>query len=583
MLIELRLRNVAVIDAVTLPLAVGLNVLTGETGAGKSLIVGALGMLLGERAAADRVRAGTDKAVVEGVFDIRERASVTTALEALGIDADEDVLVLKREIGANGRSRAWINGAPVTAATLAEVGAQLVSVHGQHDSRQLLEPEHQRDMLDAFVAAHDTRARVRDAYTERQALRARERDLQARTQDVERRADYLRFVAAEIEAARPVPGEEITLDADIRRLSHASELRQLAAQAAAAIGGHDDAVLARLGEVRRALAALGRIDADTERWQSTFDGAVYALDELARELEGYVEGVDADPARLESLEQRRTLLHALQRKYGPTADDVLETLRQSREELALVDNGAIDLRDIAAARAAADGALLEAAAALTRQRSDGARALAASVTALLPDLGMPDGRFDILLTPLDEISAGGAESVQFLATLNAGADARPLSRIASGGELARVMLALSTVLARLQQVPTLVFDEIDAGIGGAVAWQVGALMRRVAGHHQVLAISHLAQIAARAHHHIVVQKSAVGTVTTADTAVVTGEARVVEIARMLGGDADREISRAHARELLERGELAVAETSVAETSDAAAATKRRAQRRGKPV
>ncbi|MCC6244580.1 MAG: DNA repair protein RecN [Gemmatimonadaceae bacterium] len=583
MLIELRLKNVAVIDAVTLPLAAGLNVLTGDTGAGKSLIVGALGMLLGERAAADRVRNGTEKATVEGIFELRSGDTVRASLDARGIDADDDLLVLKREIGANGRSRAWINSTPVTAAVLAEIGALLVSVHGQHDSRQLLESDHQRDILDAFVGADTARAQVASAFAHRAELAAREHALETRRQDAERRADYLRFVVREIDDAQPVPGEDLSLEQEIRRLSHAGELRDSAAQAALAISGDENAALSQLGLVRRALAALARIDDSTARWQGAFDGAVYTLDELARELEVYAESIDADPARLRTLEKRRDLLHALQRKYGPTLEQVLVVGREARDEIDLVDGGAIDLRAIADARAAADGALSEAAAELSRIRASGARQLATQVASLLPELGMPAGRFEVALSPLDTIGQGGAEQVVFLAALNAGAELRPLSRIASGGELARVMLALSTVLARLQQVPTLVFDEVDAGIGGAVAWQVGALMRRVAGHHQVLAISHLAQIAARAHHHVVVRKGAVGTVTTADTTVVSDDARVVEIARMLGGDADREVSRAHARELLQRGEEepSVATTSLRPTGKAAAKTT--AQRRGKSV
>ncbi len=577
MLIELRLRNVAVIDTVTLPLSEGLNVLTGETGAGKSLIVGALGMLLGERAASDRVRTGTDKALVEGVFELRIGDPVRDVLDARGIESDDELLVLKREIGANGRSRAWINGTAVTASVLAEIGALLVSVHGQHDSRQLLEPEHQRDILDAFIGADIETRRVAQAHASRNSLAARERDLQARRQDAERRADYLRFVVREIDDAGPVIGEPDALESDIRRLSHAGELRTLAAQAAMAINGDEQAALGQLGIVRRALAALSRIDPDTARWQVAFDGAVYALDELARELEAYAEGIDADPERLHKLETRRNTVHGLMRKYGPTLADVLATWQRAREEVDLVDGGALDLRAIAAARAEADSALSEAAAELTRRRFAGASQLANAVAALLPELGMPDGRFEVALASLDAIGEGGAESVVFLAVLNAGSELRPLSRIASGGELSRLMLALSTVLARLQQVPTLVFDEVDAGIGGAVAWQVGALMRRVAGHHQVLAISHLAQIAARAHHHVVVRKGAVGTVTTADTLVVSNESRVLEIARMLGGDADREVSRAHARELLLRGTAEDTQSPATSTLRAAA------QRRGKPV
>lgn len=561
MLVELRIRNVAVIDAVTLPLVGGLNVLTGETGAGKSLIVGSLGLLLGERAASDRVRAGAEKATVEGVFDTTRLPALRAILDDRGIDADDDLLVLKREIGANGRSRAWINGSPVTAAMLADVGAQLVSVHGQHDSRQLIDGDHQRELLDAFVGARDERERVADAYRRVAALRVRERELEQRRQDAERRADYLRFVVGELDAAAPTVGEDELLDADMRRLSHAEELQSLASGAAAAISGDDDAVLPRLAAIRRALLGLSRIDPDAERMQAGFDGAVYALDELSRELQGYADGIESDPPRLRRLEARRDVLNALLRKYGPTLQDVLEAARAARAELDLVDGGAIDLRAIADARAVAEGELAECAALLTRLRQSGAMRFSAAVSVLLPELGMPDGRFEAVLVPLRELSEHGAEQVSFVAALNAGAEPRPLGRIASGGELARVLLALSTVLAQLQQVPTLVFDEVDAGVGGAVAWQVGALMRKVSGHHQVLAISHLAQIAARAHHHVVVRKSAVGTVTSADTSVLTEDTRVVEIARMLGGDADREVSRAHARELLERGRIDVVETA----------------------
>lgn len=583
MLVELRIRNVAVIDMVALPLAGGLNVLTGETGAGKSLIIGALGMLLGERAAADRVRSGSEKATVEGVFDIRGAAALRTLLDERGIEVDDDLVVLKREVGSNGRSRAWINGSAVTAAVLAEVGGRLVSVHGQHDSRQLVDTDHQREVLDAYVQAAGARDRVSEAHGRVLALRARERELEQRRSEAARRADYLRFVVREIEDAAPVSGEDETLEGEIRRLSHAEELQGLAAQAAAAISGDDRAALTRLAVVRRSLAALVRIDPDLERLQAGFDAAVYALDELSSELEQYGETVEADPQRLRTLERRRDLLLGLMRKYGPSINEVIAEGVRARAELDLVDGGALDLAAITEARAAAEGELAEACATLSRLRQGGARAFSQAVTALLPELGMREGRVEVVLSPLEQPTAAGAEAVQFVAALNAGSDLRPLSRIASGGELSRVMLALSTVLARLQAVPTLIFDEVDAGVGGAVAWQVGALMRRVASHHQVLAISHLAQIAARAHHHIVVHKSAVGTVTTSDTSVVTDEARVVEIARMLGGDADREVSRAHARELLERGGEELGAMTLVGDTDASPTPKRGGQRRGKPV
>ena len=552
MLLELRLRNVAVIDAVTLPLAGGLNVLSGETGAGKSLIVGALGMLLGERAAADRVRAGADKATVEGVFQLRDDATVRPLLEEQGIDPDDGMLILKREIAVGGRSRAWINGAPVTAAMLTAVGAQLVSVHGQHDARLLLDADVQRELLDAFADAGALVERVATTHAVVRALLERQTSLEVRRTEVARRADYLRFLVQEIAELSPTIGEDATLDADIRRLSHASELQRLAAQAAAALDGDDDGVVGRLGAIRRLVGAIERIDADV-RWSAALEGVVVGLAELVREMADYADGIEVDAGRLMRLETRRAQLQGLRRKYGPSIEEVLDAEQNARVELALVDTAEVDLAALRDEHAQAMHRLREAAAQLSERRAAAAQALADAVTALLPDLGMAHGQLVVAVQPLEAITAHGAETVSVQAALNAGSEPRPLARIASGGELARLMLALSTVLARRQQVPTLVFDEVDAGIGGTVAWQVGALMRRVAGHHQVLAISHLAQIAACAHHHIVVQKGAVGTVTTADTAVVTGDGRVQEIARMLGGDADREVSRAHARELLERG------------------------------
>lgn len=593
-LLELRLRNVAVIEAVTLPLAGGLNVLTGETGAGKSLIVGALGLLLGERAAADRIRQGADRAVVEATFDARDRDDLRAWLDARGIDAEEDSLILKREVSAAGRSRAWVNGSSVTVSVLRELGAQLVAVHGQHEAQQLLDPVMQRALLDAYAGATHDAAEVAQAHA--RVLQARQElgAIDARRREVEQRADYLRFLVQEIDAAAVHVGDDMAVEAEHRRLAHAEELRTHAAQGAQQLLGDDDAVLAQLDSVRRSLAALQRIDPELERLQSAFDTAYFSLDELARELAAYADAVDADPERLQELELRRALLHQLTRKYGPAISDVLATSERARAELLLVDDATEVRRQVTASLASATSARTAAAAALSAKRTHAASTLADAVTALLPDLGMNNGQFGVQLQPLDEPGAHGAESVAFVASLNVGTPSGPLDRVASGGELARVMLALSTVLARLQRVPTLVFDEVDAGVGGAVAWQVGALMRRVAAHHQVLAISHLAQIAACAHHHVVVRKdhaaSDAGGVTTADTAVVDGEARVLELARMLGGDEDREISRAHARELFERGQAVDVTSPVADAAapvtsgdtDTDAAPKRPAQRRGKP-
>ncbi len=553
MLAELRIRNFAIIEALTLPLSPGLNVLSGETGAGKSIIVGALGLLLGERASADLIRTGADRATVEGVFDVGDRPEIGAMLDERGIETDEERVVLKREISAAGRARAWVNGTTVTATVLADVGRLLANLHGQHEAQALLDTESQRRILDAFGGAGELAERVREAYDAWTAVRDEITTLSTRRADAERRADYLRHVATEIDEARLVPGEDATLEDEARRLEHADELRTLAGQIAQALDGDTEAVLRRLGAVQRSLAAITRIDPTLTRLQEVYDTGYYALEALAREIAEYERGIDLDPERLAEVQRRRDVLFRLLKKYGGTLDAVLETGKRARAELDLVDSAGIDLKQLEARERRAREGLADAARVLTSAREVAADRLAREVDALLPELGMADGRFAVALERRVEPGPTGAEDIEFRVALNVGHDARPLARVASGGELSRVMLALKTILARVDRVPTLVFDEVDAGIGGRVGLQVGDTLRRVAAEHQVFAISHLPQIAARAHHHILVTKGARGGVTTADVRVLDGDARVREIARMLGGDPERPVSRAHARELLTSG------------------------------
>ncbi len=551
MLTELRIRNFAIIESLALPLAPGFNVLTGETGAGKSIIVGALGLLLGERGSAELIRTGAEKATIEGVFDAAGRAALLALLDERGVDVDESTVVLRRELAASGRSRAWVNGSTTTAGVLTEIGRALVSLHGQHEAQTLLDEPSQRAILDAFGGAGELAKRVRDAHEALAQVTRDIHELSSRRAEAERRADYLRHVVREIDEAKLRPGEDVQLEEEARRLTHADELRSLAEGMATTLDGEEAAILRQLAQVQRSLVAIQRIDPALARLQETYDGAYYALEELARALDDYARSVDLDPARLEEVQRRRDLLFRLRDKHGPTLEDVLEMGRRSRAELDLIDTAALDLRQLEARRAAARETLEREAHLLSERRREAAARLERAVDELLPALGMPDGRFQAVLVSRSDISASGAEAVEFRVTLNVGHEARALARVASGGELSRVMLALETILARLEHVPTLVFDEVDAGIGGRVGLQVGDTMRRVAAHHQVLAITHVPQIAARAHHHIVVTKGARGGVTSADTRVVASEERVTEIARMLGGDPESDVSRAHARELLE--------------------------------
>ena len=581
MLTELRIRNFAIIDSLMLPLEPGFNVLTGETGAGKSIVVGALALLLGERASTDVIRTGADKATVEGVFDIGASAAVRAQLDAHGIDADDDLVVLRREVAASGRTRAWINDASTTAGVLADVGRSLVNLHGQHEAQSLLDADSQRDLLDAFAGASAAAATVRDRYDTMHTLESEIETLRRRAAEAERRADYLRHVAREIDEARLTPGESEALEEEARRLEHADELRSLAQSMIDALQRSENGVLPNLGQVNKSLAAIQRIDPGLSRLQELFDNGYYALEELARALDDYASGVDLDPARLAEVERRRDLVFRLTKKYGPTVADVLEAGRVARIELDLVDTAALDIRQLEQRHAAAREAFTVAAAELTVRRRDGARRLSAEVDALLPELGIPDGKFSARLVARAAPAATGAEDIEFLVALNIGHDARPLARVASGGELSRIMLALKTILARVDRVPTLIFDEVDAGIGGRVGLQVGDTMRRVAAHHQVLAITHLAQIAARAHHHVVVSKGARGGITTADTLVVRDDERTHEIARMLGGDEGSDTALAHARELLANAAApaAVPATPPASTTKPRSAPRRQGSRR----
>lgn len=551
MLTELRIRNFAIIESVTLPLGEGFNVLSGETGAGKSIIVGALGLLLGERASADLIRSGADKATVEGVFDISGARDVAALADERGIEIEEDTLVLRREIASSGRGRAWINGATVTATVLAEIGRQLVNLHGQHDAQMLLDGESQRRILDAFGGAESESGLVRDAHGELSGIRREIASLSSRRVEAERRSDYLRHVAREIEDARLSPGEETRLEDEARVLENADELRTLATGLSDLLSGEEASVLTQLGGAQRPLTAIQRIDPSTARLQELFDAGFYALQELSRCVEHYAAAVDLDPARLGEVRQRRDRLFGLLKKYGPALENVIETGRSARAELDLIDTAQFDLANLTARETDARTRLAAGAAKLSRMRASAGKKLAKAVDALLPELGMPDGRLSVALLGRDEPGPEGAEDVEFRVALNVGHEERPLARVASGGELSRVMLALKTILAKVDDVPTLIFDEVDAGIGGRVGLQVGDTLRRVAKEHQVFVISHLPQIAARAHHHIVVAKGAKGGVTTADITVLDGTNRVAEIARMLGGDPESKVSRAHARELIE--------------------------------
>ena len=550
MITELRVRDLVTIADVTLQLGPGLNVLTGETGAGKSMLVDAVALLLGARADSGLVRPGASRAIVEGAFDLEE-SGLRRRLEAAGLDAEEERLVIRREVAVDGRSRAWVNGSPTTIGVLARFGSLLVDLHGQYETQSLLHAEAQREILDAFGTAEGERAALQEAHATVEALRSEEAALVARRDEVRRRADYLRHVQQEIDQARLRSGEDQELDGEARRLSHAGTLGEQARRLAALLDGDDGGALPALGQADRLLGALERIDPAVSAWRELLDGAYAQLSELSRLAGEYADGLQDDPARLAEVERRRDLLYRLKQKYGATIEAVLAARTGAATELDLLDTADLDLRQLAARRVAAEAACQAAADALSARRREAGTRLARAVTRLLPDLGLPGGKLEVELTPLGRVEALGQESITFTVRLNAGLEPRPLARAASGGELSRIMLALKVVLARHDAVPTLVFDEVDQGIGGEVGAQVGAALAEVAARRQVLVITHLPQIASRAERHLVVSKAPRRGIATSDVQQIHGEDRITEIARMLG-DADADTARRHAETLLGR-------------------------------
>jgi DNA repair protein RecN (Recombination protein N) len=554
MIAELRVRDLATIADVTLQVGPGLNVLTGETGAGKSMLVDALALLLGERAASGSVRPGAAKSVVEGAFESID-PTTRRRIEELGLDVEDGRVVVRREISAEGRSRAWVNGSPTTASVLAGLGALLVDLHGQHETQSLLRAEAQRDILDAFAHAEPERNAVADAYAGVAALRAEESSLAARRDEVRRRADYLRHVVDEIHSAKIKPGEDEALQVEARRLSQAGALAEQAQRMVDALEGEAGNALGALGVANRALATLEKVDPTTGEWREMLDSAYANLSELSRLATAYATSVQEDPERLADVERRRDLLFRLSGKYGATLEAVLATRDEAAAELDLLDTADTDLRGLAARRLVAEAGLSAAAKALGAKRSEAADRLARGVNRLLPQLGLPGGKLSVVLTSLAEPGPQGQESVHLEVQLNQGLEAKPLAKVASGGELSRLMLALKVVLVKHDAIATLVFDEVDQGIGGEVGVQVGAALTEVAERHQVLVITHLPQIAARADSHLVVSKQAKRGIATSDVQVLHGEDRVNEIARMLG-DSEGDAARRHAQAMLRKEPLA---------------------------
>ncbi|GCD88911.1 DNA repair protein RecN [Nocardioides sp. LS1] len=577
MLEEIRIGSLGVIDSSTLELGPGLTVITGETGAGKTMIVTALGLLLGGRADSGAVRSGARTARVEGVVRVGDLAAFAAAVEEAGGEVEDDRVVLARNVSSEGRSRAFVGGAAVPVSSLAELAEPLVAVHGQSDQHRLLQQRAQRDALDRFGGAKTAKlvATYGDLF---RRLEATERELEevvATARERAREADLLRFGLGEIEAVSPEPGEDSSLAAEETRLGFADTLRTAAEQAREALSSDQDNpdALATTSAARTLLDGVREHDSEAGELADRLAEITYLLSDVAADVASYASRVDTDPARLSTVSERRAALTALTRKYGDTIDEVLAWSEQSARRLLDLDNTDERIEQLRAAQQQLRTELADAADALSTARSTSARKLAQQVSAELTLLAMPHAQLTISVVqhevpaaeagsatargPLKvgqrwvRFAPSGIDEVEFLLAANTGSDPRPLNKGASGGELSRVMLALEVALAGTSPVPTFVFDEVDAGVGGAAAVEVGRRLAQLAKNAQVLVVTHLPQVAAYADRHVVVEKSHDGTVTSSGLTVLDPAARERELSRMLAGLADSDTALAHARELLD--------------------------------
>lgn len=572
MLEELRITGLGVIEDTTLPLTRGMNVITGETGAGKTMVVTGLGLLFGGRADAGRVRADPGRATVEGRLRLPPQTAATVAARVAdaGAEPDDDgSLLLSRTVTVEGRSRAHVGGRAVPVSLLAEVGEAVVAVHGQSDQLRLLRPSEQRSSLDRFAGADHEKllTEFRDLFSRWRTLADDLADRKRSTRERAQEAELLKLGLDEITRVDPVVGEDEELRNEAQRLEHSEGLRTAAQIAHQAIGGGGETdsedASSMISTARRALDAQSNVDTKLGEYAARLDEAAALVSDVSVELSAYLASLDADPARLQVIYERRAVLRQLTRKYADDVDGVIAWADRAKERLSILDvsDEALEEMQRELDRLAGEVALL--AAKLRHARREASVRFSAMVTEELAGLAMPHSRVEVVVAPrpageisltVDEVESGvsadGADDVELRLLAHPGAPSLPLQRGASGGELSRVMLAIEVVFAGAGGPPTLVFDEVDSGVGGTAAVEIGRRLARLARNHQVLVVTHLPQVAAFADRHLVVSKDTSGAFTTSGVRVVEETARARELARMLAGLPDSDLGIAHAEELL---------------------------------
>lgn len=548
MLTDLSITNIAIIDNLHLALRPGLTVLTGETGAGKSIIIDAVGLIMGGRASVDLIRSGVDDATVEAIFDISERPEVQQALAGAGLEAGTELLI-KRSISRSGKNRIFINGSMATLALLTDIASRLINIYGQHESQTLLRADNQLALLDAFAGTTTLRDEFAGIFKEHAGICDRLDNLDAQEREVERKLDLLSFQSGEIAAATLKPGEEEELEEQRQILASAGKLSSVSSDAFEVLYGGDGAILGQLRRISASIRDIAGIDHGLVDLATALEEAYLQLEDAAISLRDYTTRVESDPAALQQADDRLDQIGRLKRKYGATTEDVLAFKQQIDTELEELRGREHDRQKLELERDRLMEQLRETGAELTTQRTKHAARLKLALESEAHQLAMKGAIVEPALDALQEPRSAGFERVEFLFSPNPGEPPRPLAKIASGGELSRLMLAFKQVLPE-GDVPTLVFDEVDTGISGATSELVGKKLKNVAARQQVLCITHLPQVASFADQHLRVEKQVRDGRTTTGIALLEDTERTREIARMLAGEKITDSALAHAAEML---------------------------------
>ncbi|PKN16231.1 MAG: DNA repair protein RecN [Deltaproteobacteria bacterium HGW-Deltaproteobacteria-23] len=549
MLTDLSIKNFAIIDSLHISFGSGLNILTGETGAGKSIIIDAVNLVMGGRASADLIRSGADEATVEALFDISTEPEICATLASCGIDADGELL-LKRIISRSGKNRIFINGSLATLATLTEIACRLINIYGQHESQTLLKIENHLLMLDSYAGLNEVKAEFAQFFREHRKLRERIAALECGARDADRQKDILSYQLDEIRKASLLPGEDDELERELNLLLHAEKLLFKTQSAYDLLYGAEESALGTLGEVKVSVTEAAAIDSSLRPLCETVSSAFLQLEDAALSLRDYAARLESDPARIQAIQDRLDLIRTLKKKYGETISAIIATAADIEAELTALANADLSREELDAEAARLHALIQQKGAELSAGRRKAAERLCKALEAEVHQLAMKHASFLVRLEPLPEPREAGFEKVEFLFSPNPGEEPKPLAKIASGGELSRIMLAMKQLHPE-SDVPTLVFDEVDTGIGGATSAMVGKKLKSVATRQQVLCITHLPQVAVYADCHYIVAKDIVDGRTLTSLKLLAVAERIDEIARMLGGIAITGKSREHAAEMIE--------------------------------